>query len=286
MQINKKKYIFVFIITVVLFISVFLVVSLFNKEKRANISELQRKITVDLIANETQFDLLKNAPCKAIESDSLLSRQMGELGKKLAYAEEKQGENNNDVIELKKYYSLLEVKDYLLSQEVANKCDIQIESIIYFYDHNCDDCSKQGLVLTELKRKYPWLRIYSFDRDLDFSIVETFAGLYDLSENAPIIIIGNEKYVGFKTISEIEEYIPELLIKKERADVKDGAIKFLLKNDKLDAIKNDFNFVSYIKDELVYSYTTLNKEGDEEVKEVVLIFNSDKEEFSIKDTDL
>ncbi len=282
MNINKKKYIFIFVITVALFVSVFLIVSLFNREKRENISELQRKITVDLIANETQFDLLKNAPCKAIESDSLLSRQMGELGKKLAYAEETQGENNKDVIDLKKYYSLLEVKDYLLSQEVAKKCDIQIESIIYFYEHNCDDCGKQGLILTELKRRYPWLRIYSFDRNLDFSIVETFAGLYDLSEKAPIIIIGDKKYVGLKTISEIEKYIPELIIKKEREEIKGKALKFLTKNDQFDKIDN-FNYISFIGDELVYSYVTTDKDGNEKMEEVTLVYDSDNKEFSLKE---
>lgn len=283
MDINKKKYIVIFIITAALFISVFLVVGLFNKEKRENILELQRSITIDLIANETQFNLLKNAPCKAIKSDSLLSRQMGELGKKLVYAEETQGKNNKDVIELKKYYSLLEVKDYLLSKEVAEKCDIQIESIIYFYEDDCKDCEKQGFVLTELKRKYPWLRIYSFDRDLEFSIVETFAGLYDLSEKAPIIIIGDEKYVGFKTVKEVEEYIPELVIKKEQEKIKKEAVKFLFDQEELEDI-DSFDFISIIEDELVCSYTVLDEKEDLEEKiEIILMYNKETEEFSIKE---
>lgn len=227
MEINKKKYIIIFAITSGLFASVFLLVNFLDSTKRESISDLQRTITVDLIANETQFDLLKNAPCKAIEGESVLSRQMSELGRKLVYAEKTQGVDNKEVLELKKYYSLLEVKDYLLSQEVAQKCDIQIESIIYFYENNCEDCDKQGYVLTELKRLYPWLRIYSFDRGLDFSIVKTFANLYDLSEKAPIIIIDGEKYAGFKTVEEIEGYIPALALKKEQEELIEQGIDFI-----------------------------------------------------------
>ncbi len=262
---NRKKYITIFFITLGIFVSVFLVVSFINKSKNENISDLQRRITIDLIANETQFDLLKNAPCKAIEGNSILSRQMNELGKKLIHAEEVQGIDNKQVLELKKYYSLLEVKDYLLSQEVAKKCDIQIESIIYFYDRDCGDCEKQGYVLTELKRKYPWLRIYSFDKDLDFSIVKTFAGLYAIHEkNPPILIIGEDVYSGFKKVEEIEELIPALHEKKIQEQAKEEAISFIRKDERFQ--RGDIRFVSLDGDRVILSFTTDDGGNEEKVE--------------------
>jgi hypothetical protein len=275
MDINKKKYISIFLITLGIFASVFLVVSLINKSKNENIADLQRKITVDLIANETQFDLLKNAPCKAIEGESVLSRQMSELGKKLVHAEEIQGGDNKHVLELKKYYSLLEVKDYLLSQEVAQKCDIQIESIIYFYENDCNDCEKQGYVLTELKRKYPWLRIYSFDKNLDFSIVKTFSALYELDDKTPIIVIDGETYSGFKSVEEIEEYIPALREKKELEEAKKNVSNFI-KDDSRFEDKN-IEFVSYEDGVYVYSYSDTEDSGKKELK---LSYDKENDEIS------
>jgi hypothetical protein len=268
MDINKKKYISIFLITLGIFASVFFVVNSINKSKNENIADLQRKITVDLIANETQFDLLKNAPCKAIEGESVLSRQMSELGKKLVHAEEIQGGDNKHVLELKKYYSLLEVKDYLLSQEVAQKCDIQIESIIYFYENDCNDCEKQGYVLTELKRKYPWLRIYSFDKNLDFSIVKTFSALYELDDKTPIIVIDGETYSGFKSVEEIEEYIPALREKKELEEAKENVFNFIKDDSRFE--DKDIEFVSYEDGIYIYSY---NDTEDSEKKELKLSYN-------------
>lgn len=253
-----KRYIVALIITLGIFIAVFSLVNFLNTQKRANIRELQNSITVDLIANETQFDLLKNAPCKAL-SGEVLSKQLGELSEKLAYAEETQGAEKKAVVELKKYYSLLQVKDYLLSQEVAKKCDIQIESIVYFYEQDCSACIKQGYVLTELKRKYPWLRIYSFDLKLDFSIIQAFAGLYDLDEEVPVIIIGDTKYTGFKDISEIENYIPELVLRKEHENNIKKAYSFIGKEYNLDKEQEIF-YISHNNREWKFSY--LDEQGE------------------------
>ncbi len=280
MNTRRKKYIFVFIITLGIFVTVFLLVNFFNTGKRQNIADLQQTITIDLIANETQFDLLKNAPCKAIEGGSVLSQQMNELGNKLAYAEETQGVDNDDVLELKKYYSLLEIKDYLLSQEVSKKCDVEIESMIYFYEQGCDDCVKQGFVLNELKRKYPWLRIYSFDKNLDFSIVETFVGLYDITEKSPVIIIDDETYFGFKTVEEIESYIPELILKKEKDERIVLGIEYILNQEEyLDRGENEIVFINESKG--IYNYSLINDDIENEDLSIKLIFDTEKDSFSI-----
>ena len=59
MELRKKKYINVFLITSGIFLVVFMFVSFLNAKKTTSISQLQQKITVDLLATETQFSLLK-----------------------------------------------------------------------------------------------------------------------------------------------------------------------------------------------------------------------------------
>jgi len=229
MNADQKKYIFVLMITIGIFIIVFGLVNFLNNQRLESLDDLQRKVTIDLIANETQFDLLKTAPCGSI-GDTILSRELGELGQRLDFAETNQGTNNSSVIQLKKYYSLLQVKDYLLMEELANKCNVEIDSILYFYGDNCPECTKQGYVLTELKDRYPELRIYSFDTDLDFSVIETFTSLYDFGQIYPTLIIGNESYQGLQKIPEIEELFPELLERKKDLDELNEITDFIINN--------------------------------------------------------
>ena len=74
------------------------------------------KISLDILSSETQFSLLTESSCKSI-GDNTLSFEVGQLGSKLAYMEEKVGSDNPDFINLKTYYSLLEIKDYLLMKK-------------------------------------------------------------------------------------------------------------------------------------------------------------------------
>jgi len=227
MNTDRKKYIIVFLITLGIFIVVFGLVNTLNNRKLASIDDLQRKITADLIATETQFDLLKTAPCSSV-GNTTLSRELGEFGEKLSFAQDNQGADHPDVLQLKKYYSLLQVKDYLLMQELAGKCDLEIDSVLYFYKEACPDCTKQGYALTEFKIRYPELRVYSFDSDLDFSVIDTFVGLYDFGEVYPTMIVDGEVYNGFVGISELEELFPDLIQRQEEQENQQKAIEFIL----------------------------------------------------------
>lgn len=226
MNTDRKKYLMVLLITTGIFIVVFGLVNYLNNQKIANVDDLQRKITADLIATETQFDLLKTAPC-ASAKNTILSQELGELGEKLDFAQNNQGIDNPDVLQLKKYYSLLQVKDYLLMQELSSKCDIDIDSILYFYSTDCSDCVKQGYVLTELKKRYPDLRIYSFDTDLDFSVIETFSSLYDFGDTYPALIIDDETIQGFISLQDLEDLFPGLIEQKEEMERQVDVVEFI-----------------------------------------------------------
>ena len=83
MKKNNRKYFFVFLITLGIFSSVFLLVNQLDKNRIAHVDDLQRKITVDLIATETQFDLLKTVPCDLFHG-GIISEELSELGQKLS----------------------------------------------------------------------------------------------------------------------------------------------------------------------------------------------------------
>lgn len=275
MKSETKKYITVFFITLGIFIVVFGLVNYLNKEKLADIDDLQRKITADLIATETQFDLLKSAPCSAV-GNTILSVELGELGRKLDFAETNQGVDNPEVLQLKKYYSLLQVKDYLLMQELSNKCDITADSLLYFYSDDCKECDKQGYVLTEFKKRYPELRIYSFDSDLDFSVINTFIGLYDLEDVYPTVIAHDKTYQGFIGLSELEELFPDLREEREQQIIVQQGTQFILENSETEGVtEDDIHFVN--ETDSIYTYTV--DQGDDEVL-VMIVYNVLTQKFS------
>ena len=167
---------------------------------------------MDILSSETQFALLKESSCKAIDHSSAFSEELNKLAQKLSYMEDDLGTNNPEVISLKKYYSLLQVKDYLLVKQVQDKCGVKPITIIYFYSNkgNCDDCVREGYVLTKLRQEFPELRIYSFDYNLDLSVVKTMKSLYGVRETLPALNIWEENYYGFKSADDIEKIIPQL----------------------------------------------------------------------------
>jgi hypothetical protein len=145
----------------------------------------------------------------------MLSPELNVLGDKLSHTENDRGEKDADVVYLKKYYSLLQVKDYLLSKKLAEKCGAGKKPvfIIYFYSNegDCPECKKEGYVLTRLKEKYPELRVYSFDYNLQLSVVDSLKTIYRIDRALPALVIEDKTYIGFKTVEDLEDLLPDTL---------------------------------------------------------------------------
>lgn len=210
--IESKKYILTLGITLIIFFGALVISNKFSTERLAEIKAIEGNISMDILASETQFALLKDSSCKAIDHSSAFSEELNTLSQKLAYMEDDLGPKNAEVIDLKKYYSLLQVKDYLLVKQVQEKCGVKPITIIYFYSNtgDCDDCVREGYVLTKLREEFPELRIYAFDYNLDLSVVKTMKSLYGVRNTLPALTIWEENYYGFKSSEDIEKIIPQL----------------------------------------------------------------------------
>jgi hypothetical protein len=219
-KIDSKKYIITFLITAGLFATAFFVSNMFSGEKVKELQSAQDRVAIDILSSEMQFSLLAEASCENVGNSSL-STELSSLGTKVAYAENQFQSNSDEVKWLKKNYSLLEMKDYLLTKKIADRCKTKPVSILYFYsniDGQCNDCKKMGYVLTELHNKYPGLRVYSFDYDLDLSALQTLISLHKVKKELPALIIDGKTYQSFKSVEDVEKLMPELAILKEKAD--------------------------------------------------------------------
>lgn len=218
-----KKYAYTFLITTAIFATAIYVSNYFSQKKINEIKNIESQISIDISASETQFSLLSELPCREISS-GLLSKELATLGDKLSYTEENRGSDDPEVLSLKKYYSLLQIKDFLLIQKIKERCGSSpVNSglfIMYFYSNkgDCEDCQKEGFVLTRLRQDYPELRVYSFDYNLDLSALQTLISIYNIEKNLPVILINEKAYYRFKSVDDIKEILPALKeIDKQRA---------------------------------------------------------------------
>lgn len=215
-NVDWKKYIIVFLITSGLFLTASYVSNYFSSKKINQLKTIQDKIAIDILSSETQFSLLSELSCKNV-SDSALSGELGELGRKLEWGQENLG-NTEEVLYLKKYYSLLQIKDFLLMKKVSERCKVKSAFILYFYTtaENCSECERQGLVLSALRDKYPDLRVYSFDYSTDLSAVKSMLQIYKIEDTKlPALVLDDEVLTGFHPIDELEASILESFKLKE-----------------------------------------------------------------------
>jgi hypothetical protein len=205
-----KKYLIVFLITLGLFSTAIYLSNYFGNKKIDQLKSIQDKISLDILSSETQFSMLSELSCKNI-SDSVFSSELGEMGNKLEWSQKNLG-STDEVSYLRKYYSLLQIKDYLLAKKISARCGVKSAFILYFYTtaENCSLCENEGLVLDSLRSKYPELRVYSFDYSTDLSAVTSMLQIYKIKDTAlPALVVDDSVLSGFHSLEDIEARIKE-----------------------------------------------------------------------------
>lgn len=205
-----KKYLLVLIITSLIFFTALFISDKVNEERFAELQDIENRIATDIVSLETQFDLLEELSCKEINENSVLSSELDALAERLAYTEAQVGDDNLEVIRLKRSYTLLQIKDYILMKKVAEKCKLDPVFIFYFYSNagDCPDCTREGHVLTYLRQQYPGLRVYSFDYNLDLSALKTLITINKVKPTFPALVINEKALYGFQDIEVIESVLP------------------------------------------------------------------------------
>ena len=208
-KIVKEKYIAVFALATLLFIVGILVGYWISEWKIKKTLEVEKKLRFDLLSLELETEMLENYPC-TIEA-MMLEEELGKIARKVSFLEEQLGKRNPKVLELKKYYSLLEIRHYLLMKERKKMCNENYTLILFFYSNlpeNIEVSEKQGYVLDYLRDKYTTKRvkIYSLDYDLDLGIIKELIRIHNISEVPSLVIDGN-LYVGFQSKEKLERIL-------------------------------------------------------------------------------
>lgn len=196
-------------ITVALIATVAYAVNYLNDARLAELASIEDQLSIDALSLDTQFQLLAAAPCDSATSTMLT--ELTDLGSRLAYAENQLGANNAQVIRLKERYSLLEIRDYLITKQLAQACRTKPVTVLYFYSNqgDCSDCDKAGYALSYLRDTYPQLRVYSFDYHLDLGALKTLIAVEKIEPPLPAFVVSGKRSNGFTTLADLEAQFPK-----------------------------------------------------------------------------
>jgi hypothetical protein len=200
-------------ITLAIIGTIFFAIESLNRERVKELQSIEDQLATDTLSIETQFALLEEAPCEDVPQGTLLSSELGDLGDRLSFAEEHAGTNDPEVLRLKERYTLLQIRDYLLTKRLADTCDITPVIALYFYSNegDCADCDKAGYALSYLRQTYPALRVYSFDYHLNLGALRTFVSVEKVEPKFPAFVVNGTRSYGFTTLEEFEKLFPKSL---------------------------------------------------------------------------
>lgn len=200
------------IITIAIIGTVIYAISYLNQQRVQQLSDLQDQLATDTLSVETQFALLEEAPCTDLSEGNTLSREVSDLGDQLSTAEGQLGTTNQQVIELKKQYTLLQIRDYLLTQRLSKTCGLKPTVVLYFYSNqpgSCADCNRAAYALSYLHNENPKLRVYSFDYDLQLGALDTLKSVEKIQPKFPAFVINGTRSYGFTNLDDFETLFPK-----------------------------------------------------------------------------
>jgi len=200
------------IITALLIGTVVYAINYLNAQRVQQLSDLQTQLATDTLSVETQFALLESAPCEDLADGNIVSQEVSDLGDRLSVAESQLGTTNKQVIQLKQQYTLLQIRDYILTQRLAQTCGIKPTVVLYFYSNtpgSCADCDRASYALSYLHNLNPDLRVYSFDYNLDLGALDTLKAVEKIQPKFPAFVINGKRSYGFTTLDDFETLFPK-----------------------------------------------------------------------------
>lgn len=211
MSLVARNALIALLITLALIGTIFFAIRYLNNARVADLNAIEDQISIDTLSLDTQFSLLEAAPCGSVASSTELTGELSDLGDRLSYTENQLGTSNAQVVQLKEQYSLLEIRDYLITKQLAAACNTKPVTVLYFYSNagDCADCDKAGYALSYLRDTYPNLRVYSFDYNLDLGALRTLVSLEKLKGPLPAFVVNGKISYGFKDLATLEAQFPK-----------------------------------------------------------------------------
>jgi hypothetical protein len=130
------------------------------------------------------------------------------IGRQLQGLDE-EGAAGNQFHDLKRDYSLLSVRAWLLNTYMAEKCHTTSPIIMFLYSIPCDDCVRQGKILDDIRGSdYPGMKVFVLDANYNMSIIRTVTSAHNITDT-PAVIVGNDSHTGYMSRERLLELIAQ-----------------------------------------------------------------------------
>ncbi len=209
---SKGRYFLAFLITTCIFVIGLLLGSYITSAKLSSLQSLEQDLRTQLASYDIQSLLVSENPCQFTDVDQLVT-ELGSLANRLTSMEDQLGKDNAQVIQLKRYYSLLEVRHWLFLKKLNEKCAKKQILVLYFYSGDtqaCTSCESQGYLLSYLRNKYPQVRVYSFDVRIEDPSLYALKSIYSVKE-VPTIVFDDTPYTRYLNRDELDLLVQKRL---------------------------------------------------------------------------
>jgi len=206
-KISFDKYFLVFLMTFLIFIIGILLSQTITSKSSKEILKTQKEVKNYLLSLNLQFEIASEYICRVDVFD--LTKEKVYLGRQIDVLEKNLGKENEIVKDLKQDYSLLSIRQWLLVKQFKEKCNENINIILFFYSNeiNASESESQGYVLDYLYEKYPdGLVIYAFEIEENTPALNTIKAIYEIKK-APSLVVNERLFTGFQSKEKIEELL-------------------------------------------------------------------------------
>ena len=213
MEFPKHIFLTSLLITIVIFLAGLFLGWNLDTMRSAEISNTLRSNELDTesyLLEQTFWEGLGGSDCTFAEPRlNSLSVELAELGQYLNEYQQKNIFEEEEFQYLARRYFLLEIKGYILYNELKETCDIHNTVILYFYGNDDPDSERQGYVLDKVvERSNGTIDIFSINKDFDGDQTLEIVKLYYNITTTPTIIINEEiKQEGYVSYEEILELL-------------------------------------------------------------------------------
>jgi len=214
---DKKIFITALVFAVIIFLFGLLLGNYIVTSKMDEVGLFEESFIIDLLGMEMQDEILDEHFCELDVEKSLRKKMV--LGKMLTTLEERLGKGNEDIMQKKEIYELIQIKIIKYLEKMENECNRSNSILIYFYTNkqndvmgSADDCNDESKIIENVvydvnerikKNKSGVMydntddksNIYVFAFDVNSENLATYAMLkkYEIKK-VPATIINGKKY--------------------------------------------------------------------------------------------
>lgn len=203
------------ILTILIFGAGLLLGAYLDNLRSSNVYEDLRSNELDTesyLIEQSFWDTFEGDDCEFSEDRlNSISQELANLGQSLSSYEKKSLFEDNEYKYLARRYFLLEIKGYILFNQLKENCNIDNDVILYFYNPDDSESQRQGYVLDKIvEASNGTIDVFSINKNYEGDeSINTLIVYYNVTIAPTIIVNGDVKKEGFISYPELEGILNE-----------------------------------------------------------------------------